>query len=269
MTAAVSDPVDLSIRHFIAAWRTMCAGARGYADEAAGGVHYVFSGIPIAFFNVALLTGRNASAADLTAAGRGACDWAAKHGVPWLFVITHEALAAHTDAAAALASCGLTPLMPLTGMIAQHVAPPSNVPPELQLVQPQRDDGCSALVDVNSLAYGMDLEASKEVIGRQRFWSGHFPALGLSDGTAVSGAAVLMVEGYRYVLLVATDPARQRRGYGDMVMRHALELAAQVHGHLPTTLHATAAGRPIYERMGYAPLAEHTVFIEQRFLTGH
>lgn len=140
---------------------------------------------------------------------------------------------------------------------------------ELQLVHPQSDDGCSALVDVNSLAYGMDLEEAKVTIGKQRFWSGHFPALGVADGTPVSAAAVLMVNGYRYVALVATDPARQRRGYGDAVMRHALELSARVHGHAPTTLHATAAGRPIYERMGYTTLAEHTVFIEKKFLTGH
>ena len=78
-----------------------------------------------------------------------------------------------------------------------------------------------------------------------------------------------MVDGYRYVALVATDPARQRRGYGDVVMRHALELSARVHGQAPTTLHATEAGRPIYERMGYAPIAAHTVFIEKKFLGGH
>src|ERR671913_1351139 len=125
----------------------------------------------------------------LSAAGQGACDWASKHDVPWLFVITHETLAAGTDPGAALDTCGLAPLMPLTGMIAQHVAPPSNVRPELQLVHPQSDDGCSALVDVNGLAYGMDLEEARETIGKQRFWSGHFPALGMADGTPVSAAA--------------------------------------------------------------------------------
>ena len=35
------------------------------------------------------------------------------------------------------------------------------------------------------------------------------------------------------------------------------------------SLHATEAGRPIYERMGYAPIAAHTVFIEKKFLGGH
>ena len=59
MTIAVTDPVDLSISHFIDAWRTLCEGAPRYADEDVDGVHYVFSGIPIAFVSVAVVTGRN------------------------------------------------------------------------------------------------------------------------------------------------------------------------------------------------------------------
>ena len=265
----MSGSVELSIRHFAGAWRLMCAGAPGYAEQQANGIHYVFSGIPIAFFNIALMTDSSVAAETLGAAAQKAREWASKRGVPWLFVVTNEALAAGTDAAAALDSCGMVPAMPLTGMIAQNVAPPSNLPAELELLRPQDDGRCSALVDVNGLAYDMDLDAAKEILGKQAFWSGHFPALGLADGTPACAAAVMMVDGYRYVALVATDPARQRRGYGELVMRHALALSAQTHGDVPTTLHATEAGRPIYERMGYVPIAAHTVFIDKRFLAGH
>ena len=268
MTTAVNS-VELSIRHFVAAWRLMCAAAPRYAEEAAHGVHYVFSGIPIPFFNVGLVTDANVSAETLRVAGQRAADWASKRATPWLFVVTNETLAAGTDASAALDACGMVPLMPLTGMIAQHVAPPSNVPTELLLMRPEDDGRCAAIVDVNGLAYGMDLESAKATLGRQAFWAGHFPALGLAEGTPACAAAVMMVEGYRYVALVATDPARQRRGYGELVMRHALALSALAHGDVPTTLHATEAGRPIYERMGYVPIAAHTVFIEKKFLAGH
>ena len=269
MTTAVNDPVGLSIAHFIAAWRTMCCGAVGYVEEDASGLHYVFSGVPVPFLNVAIVTGRDVSAAALSASGRQACAWASKLGVPWLFVVTDETLAAGTDAGVALEACGLVPLMPLTGMIAQRVSPPAKVPPELQLTRPRDEQGCSAMMDVNSLAYGMDLNPGKAVLGKPSFWSDHFPVLGLVEGTPVSAAAVLMVAGYRYVALVATHPERQRRGYGDVIMRHALELSSQVHGDTPTTLHATEAGRPVYERMGYVPIAAHRVFIEARFLAEH
>ncbi len=52
-------------------------------------------------------------------------------------------------------------------------------------------------------------------------------------------------------------------------MRRALELAATTHGERPTILHATDAGRPVYERMGYTPMSSHTIFLEKKFLAGH
>ena len=68
--------------------------------------------------------------------------------------------------------------------------------------------------------------------------------------------------------MVATDPAQNRRGYAEAAMRHALQAAAEAHGELPSVLHATEAGRPLYERMGYATLSRHTFFIDQAFLDG-
>lgn len=268
MTTGI-DTVDLSIKHFIEAWRCMCAGAAEYADEAGDTVQYVFSGVPVPFFNVALVTGRNVDAAKLASTGQEACAWAAAREVPWLFIVTHETLAPGTDANAALETAGLVPLMPLTGMIAHEITPASRVPSSVQLARPQDDDRCSAIVEINSLAYGMDLDPSKVILGKQAFWEKQFPALGIVDHTPVASAAVLIVDGHRYVALVATNPAHQRRGYGEAVMRHALELAAHDHPGTSTTLHASEAGRPIYERMGYRPIATHTIFMEQRFLAGH
>ena len=72
----------------------------------------------------------------------------------------------------------------------------------------------------------MDLNAGKDLIGRSSFWSGHAPVLGLAGGKPASAAAVVMVDGYRYVALVATDPAQQWRGYAEAAMRRALEVAA-------------------------------------------
>ena len=134
---------------------------------------------------------------------------------------------------------------------------------------PRDDNGCSAVLDVNGLAYGMDLEAGKDLVGTPSFWANHFPVLGLIDGTPACSAAVMLVDGYRYVALVATDPGQQRRGYADAAMRRALELSAQAHGERPTVLHATEVGRPVYERMGYTAISAHTIFIDKAFLTEH
>jgi predicted GNAT family acetyltransferase len=93
--------------------------------------------------------------------------------------------------------------------------------------------------------------------------------VGISDGRPVCSAAVMMVDGHRYVALVATEPGQQRRGFADAAMRRALENAASAHGEAPTVLHATEAGRPVYERMGYSKISTHTLLMETRFLGEH
>ena len=264
----MTDNVSLSIAQIDGAWRVMCAGAPRFLAEDSNDVQYIFSRLPISFFNIALLTGSGLSAEALSARGREACTWAADKAVPWLFLVTHERLQPGVDAAAVLDACGLTTVMPMTGMLAQTVAAAPAIP-DLLLTEPQDDESCAAIVDVNAIAYGMDLEAGKEAIGSRTFWKDKFPVLGVSGGKPVSSAAVLMVDGQRYVAFVATDPAQQRRGFADATMRQALANAAKVHGEIPTILHATDAGRPIYERMGYATISTHTLLMEKRFLEGH
>lgn len=268
MGSAKRDAVDLSIRQFRDAWRLMCAGNPSRSAAIDNGIEYIFSGLPISFFNVALLTGRAVTSDELKSHGDHACAWASEKSVPWLFVVTHEAFAGGVDATSILDGCGLAPMMVLTGMVAQQVGPVTQVPDGLQLTVPDDDTGCGRVLDVNSLAYGMDLDAGKPALSRS-FWADHVPALGMVGTTPASSAAVLLVDRYRYVALVATDPAQQRRGYAEATMRHALDVAASRHGELPTFLHATDAGRPIYQRMGYGAVATHTIFMEKRFLEGH
>ena len=122
------NDVELSIQQFSQAWQTMSAGSPDYTREVSEGVEYIFTGLPIAFFNVALLTGRGVSADALASQGQRACAWASGRNVPWLFVVTHDALEPGVDAAAALDGCGLAPMMPLTGMVAQRISPASRVP---------------------------------------------------------------------------------------------------------------------------------------------
>ena len=264
----MNDDVTLSIRQMDGAWRLMCAGGPKPVVSATEGIQYIFSGVPVSFFNIALLTGSGLSAEALSARGREACAWAAAQSVPWLLAVTHEQLEPGVDAAATLDACGLAAVMAMTGMMARTVAAAANVP-GLQLTVPQDDSDCAAIVDINALAYRMDLEASKAAIGSRAFWKNHFPVLGVAGGKPVSSAAVLMVDGHRYVALVATEPSQQRRGFADATMRRALENAARVHGETPTVLHASDAGRPIYERMGYASISTHTLMMEKRFLEQH
>jgi len=261
--------VALSISQFLDAWRIFGRGCPGSRVESAAGVAYMFTGLPIAFFNVAVLTGGPLSAVMLETAARGALQWASGENAPWLFVVTHEALDAGVDAVTVLDGCGLAPLLPLTGMAARRIAPPATLPAGLRLEVAEDDGGCGDIIDVNSAAYGIDLAASKPAFGRGAFWADHVAVLGHADGAPATSAAVMLAGGHRYVALVATQPVHQKRGFAEAAMRHALSVAADKFGERPSFLHASDAGRPIYARMGYETVATHTCFMDRRLLAAH
>jgi ribosomal protein S18 acetylase RimI-like enzyme len=269
LTAADShstDPVAVSLRQFSEAWRVMCSGSPRYARHVSDTVEYTFSGVPVGFFNIALLTSRALGPDTLARQAQDASAWAADKQVPWLLVTTQDTFAPGMDASAVLDACGFAPVMPLTGMVAKAIAPETRASNGVELRVPEVESELGALIDINGIAYGMPLEDAKGLVSQKAFWNGHVPALGVSDGKPASCAAVLMVDDLRYVAMVATDPACQRRGFGEATMRHALNVAADRYGNVPSVLHATEAGRPIYERMGYQRIASHLVFMEKRFL---
>jgi GNAT superfamily N-acetyltransferase len=265
----MADQVELSIAQFVAAWRLMCERAPNYQHANDEGLALIFAGIPVPFFNVAVSTGTDITAGRLRALTERACTWASSRQVPWLLVVTHEAIDSRVDVSGIVGESGLAPLLPLTGMRAERVAESSAIPNTLSLLVPADEAACGSLLDVNAAAYGMDLDSGKALMGNPEFWRSHFPVLGTVDGQPASTTAVFMVDGLRYVALVATAPDYQRRGYADATMRLALQRAAAVHGEQPTLLHATDAGRPVYERMGYQAISTHTAFIDKRFLEGH
>ncbi|MDM0015249.1 GNAT family N-acetyltransferase [Variovorax sp. J22P168] len=269
MTKSREAEADLSIRQICGAWRLMCRDAPGRRVSDTAGVTYIFSGLPVAFFNLVVLTQPSISAAALRSFAEEARAWTENTTDPWSFLVTGEALESGVDAAAILGEFGLGPAFPLTGMVATEVAPLAAAPPGLRLTVPADDTACASIVDINSAAYDLNLGPANAMLGRQTFWNDQFPVLGTVDGTPASSSAVLVVDGCRYVALVATLPAYRRQGYAEAAMRQALENAAAAVGPRPSVLHATEAGRPIYERMGYSTITSHTLFMDAALLARH
>lgn len=265
----MNDDLELSIQQFLSAWEVLGKQGPRYERASYPNVELAFSGIPVAFFNAAFTTGRGVNPPEFSTAARRSCEFAATRKVPWLYIVTHETLAPGVDPTARLDELGLAPLMNFTGMRAERVAPVERMPASLEIVEPQDDAGCATILDVNGLAYDVDLSASKDALGRRRFWKDHTAVIGRVDGKTVCSTVVLFLDGMRYVGFVATDPAHQKKGYADAVMRKALELSAKKHGEITTVLHATDAGRPVYERMGYHAISSHTAYIEKQYLEGH
>ena len=95
---------------------------------------------------------------------------------------------------------------------------------------------------------------------RQSVWRRFTGYVGYHDEEPVSTAAVVVGAGVAGVYNVATLPGSQGRGYGEAIMRHALEQARRQHGVETTILQSTPAGYRLYERMGYRTVTTVAVY---------
>lgn len=236
-------------------------GARLLDD---GPLSVSLAGVPHFILNTIALR-EPVSAESLPATIRAAKQHAANCPAPWLLITCDEWMP--PGAEPVLASEGLAPAMKLTGMVAEALAPPRrSAPPELEIRTGADHDMVRALFDVNSLAYGMPVEMGQASVRPGMFTNEAWCAAGYVDGMPVSVAATYRVGACLYVAWVATIPSAQGRGYAETVMRRTLADGASATGLRRTVLHASDAGRPLYNAMGYHTV---TAFTFYAFGLGH
>ncbi|GLY47111.1 GNAT family N-acetyltransferase [Lentzea sp. NBRC 102530] len=190
-----------------------------------------------------LLPQRFAEAADVMRAKQNT-------GFLWVF----EDLAPGVDLDALADAAGLAYAFPGVGMAGDLLPIPEPTHAELTFERVTTDEQLLAYADINSRAYGFPLEAGRDGIGGSALWkNGVHAYLGLKDGVPVTCAGAVETAGRLFVVLVATEPGHERRGYGEAVTRKALFEAGRATGITRATLHATVAGAPVYPRIGFAP----------------
>jgi GNAT superfamily N-acetyltransferase len=128
--------------------------------------------------------------------------------------------------------------------------------PKLDFIRVTTEDLLMAYADLNSRAYAMPLEYGRDgLAGSVLLKSGMYTYLGLENGVPVSAAATVATGNCLFLALVATAPEAQRKGYGEATVRKALFEGGKATGLTRTVLHASLAGAPVYERIGYRKVA--------------
>ncbi|MFD4635708.1 GNAT family N-acetyltransferase [Lentzea sp. NPDC058436] len=173
-----------------------------------------------------------------------------RFGFLWVF----EGLVQGVDLDALAARAGLEFAFPGTGMAGDLLAIAEPSHPELTFERVTTDEQLLAYADLNSRAYAFEQGAGRDGIGGSALWKSEVRAyLGLRDGVPVTCAATVETAGRLFVVLVATDPAWERHGYGEAVTRKAVYEGWRATGITRATLHATVAGAPVYRRIGFEP----------------
>lgn len=107
---------------------------------------------------------------------------------------------------------------------------------------------------LNDAAWGMAPGGLSGCIsGLDGATAGTLVRIALLDGEPACGLGVFPRGEDAYVSFVATAPHASRRGLATRLLASTL-IEARERGAVTTTLEATAAGAPVYERMGYRSL---------------
>ncbi|GAA2460675.1 GNAT family N-acetyltransferase [Streptomyces macrosporus] len=246
-----------SMEQLAVVWRAMVLDRDSDADvRDLPGIAVRWADCRFAFWNCVTLTDVGADAGVLAQRLSRAADImrSKRHpGFLWVFENLLDG-DARTALRAAAEQAGLVYAFSGTGMAGDLLPIPEPTHPDLTFVRVTTDGQLQAYADINSRAYGFPLEAGRDGLVGSDLWKNRVYAyLGMRDGTPVTCAATVEAEGRLFVVLVATDPEWERRGYGEAVTRKALYEGARATGLTRATLHATVAGAPVYPRIGFAP----------------
>lgn len=256
MVAELTESIE-SVAQLATVWRAMVVDRDADADvRDLPGIAVRWADCPFVFWNCLTLTDVDAEAELMgQRLGQAADIMRSKNhmGFLWLFedLLDDEARSALEVAAE---RAGLQYAFPGTGMAGDLLPIPEPVHPDLTFARVTTDEQLRAYADLNSRGYGLPLEVGRDGLVGSTLWKNEVYAyLGMRDGVPVACAATVEAEGRLFVVLVATDPEWQRRGYGEAVTRKALYEGARATGLTRATLHATVAGAPVYPRIGFRP----------------
>lgn len=148
----------------------------------------------------------------------------------------------------------------LPGMLADQLLPPVRELPGMEILRVADDPVQEAFCTIGSLCFNVPLAWFREVFEGPTVWRDFAAYVGYVNGEPVATAATVIGGGAVGVYNVATVPGHQRRGYGETVMRYALQQARLEHGLSRTILQSTPDGFQLYQRMGYRTVTSVVVF---------
>jgi ribosomal protein S18 acetylase RimI-like enzyme len=226
------------------------------------GVSIASAGVTFQMFNAAFLSGPVASEAELNRRILLASVHFEARGQEWAYWVCEDWMDRRTRSRSkkVFDKQGLRHSVDLPGMVAERIEPPVRPLPRLEVRRVADASTREAFCAIGSLCFNVPLSWFREVFEQHSVWKRFAGYVGYCDKEPVSTAATVIGGGAVGVYNVATVPVYQRRGYGEAVMRYALDDARREYGIERSILQSTPAGLRLYERMGYRKVTTVAVY---------
>ena len=218
-------------------------------------VALVCCGAPLAQYNIAHL---KAPFANPSAALEYAEDFFGRRQFPFSVEIRHQESPEYFAAREHLVSSGYQLVgSPVPGMaLAPMLEPPPR--PKGLTIEPVRDsDSLDRFARVASVGFGFPEEAGVQMLTPAFLDRPEAQAfLGTVDGKVVATSQLLVSGAVAGIYWVSTVASVRRRGYGEAITWAAVD-AGRRAGCKVASLQASAMGRPVYARMGFAHVIDY------------
>lgn len=236
------------------------AGMWGKLVGEAGGLFYQEDGLAVrwadsdfGFYNALVATDRVASEEQLRrlfSQSLKIMDGRRREGSLWIFeeMVSPDLRPLLNNLAL---EASLAPLLTCWGMAGE--LPPVTEPAhaDLRFERVASSEHLEMYATLNARAYSLPEAGAQAAFEGSRLWRDEiFAYIAFTGSQPVACAGACEVDGRLYVVLVATEPSFQRRGYGEAVTRKALFEARRATGIARACLQATSAGKPVYEKIG-------------------
>jgi ribosomal protein S18 acetylase RimI-like enzyme len=243
-------------------FRVVAAHRRGGELREMEGVSIASAGVTFQMFNAAFLSAPVSSEGQMDRRAAQAAVHFSARGQRWSYWICHGWLEGRTRRRLQplLHKHGLYQAVELPGMLAEEVLPPLRQLPQIEVRRVSEGPVKDAFCAIGSVCFNVPLAWFCEVFDGGGIWDDFAGYVGYLNGEPVSTAATVIGGGAVGVYNVATLPDHRRGGYGETVMRHALERARLEHGLSRTILQSTPQGFELYQRMGYRTVTSVAVF---------
>lgn len=226
------------------------------------GVSIASAGVAFQMFNAAFLSAPVASETELerrvvqaaTHFGVRELEWACWVCESWLDAALRQ------RAKVVFRNLHLQLSVELPGMVAEELLPPERPLPPIEIRRVRGDQARDDFCAVGSVCFNVPLDWFREVFEGHRVWNDFVAWVGYVEGGPVATAATVTGSGVIGVYNVATLPGHRRHGYGEAVLRYALDRAREEHGITRTILQATTQGLRLYQRMGYRTVTRVAVY---------
>ena len=231
-----------------------------------GGLALTCCGLDAAVFNAAMPVRSEIDSVCLNDMIAAARQHYLGRSLGWTFWLCESLLTPEASAMqlALFRKFGMLPIAHPPGMLTEKLSGEARPVAGLSFRKVENEPTRLEFAYLSSVIFSLPFSTARKIYGLAGFWSGPVTGwIGYVEGKAVCIVTVVIGSGAAGVYSLGTLPGYQGKGFGEAILRHALDVCRQESGIEMTVLQTTRQGLKLYRRLGYRVVTSISVFLEE------